>query len=155
MDFAPLLKSGVLNFDHLDGPENIIGEPTEAKVIEKSNSPSIFYTKGWLYKHVPRAQAVWNHLQELEKGVQPITRKYGFSVQGGVLERKGQELTKSVVRHLAVTHQPVNTDTFAKCVSGLVKSLQVATVYRTQQNLDSTIQSLIFAPCKKGCMEGS
>src|SRR5438552_4861542 len=74
MDFGPLLKNGVLNFDHLEGPENIIGEPSDAKIIEKSSSPSIFYVKGWLYQHVPRAQAIWSHLQELEKGLQPITR---------------------------------------------------------------------------------
>ena len=171
MDYAPLLRSGIINFDHMEGPENILGEPTEAKVIEKSNSPSIFYTKGWLYQHVPRSQAVWNHLQELEKGEQPITRKFGWSVQGGVLERRGNELVKSVVRHLAITHQPVNVDTWAKCVSSLVKSLQGVALGPAgyppigqgvsdlrpliPQNLDSTVTSLIYNPCKSNCMDKS
>ena len=119
---------------------------------------------------MPRAQAIWSHLQELEKGLQPITRKYGFSVQGGVLERRGPELTKSVCRHLAVTHQPVNADTFAKCMTNLAKSLQGVGIGEgyppigqqvsdlrpfIPQNLDSTVTSLIYVPCKAECMDKS
>jgi hypothetical protein len=169
MDFKPFLKSGVLNWDHGSGPEDILGEPLDAKVIEKSQKPSIFWVKGWLYKHQPRAQAVWNHLQALEKGDQPITRKVGWSVQGGVLERKGNELIKSIVRHVALTHQPVNANTFAKCMSSLAKSLQGVGVGPggyppigqqvsdlrplTPQNLDATVTSLIYVPCINGCFD--
>jgi hypothetical protein len=153
MDISPFLKSGVFNWDHGNGPEDILGEPLDAKIIEKSNKPSIFWVKGWLYKHVPRAQAVWNHLQELEKGEQPITRKFGWSVQGGVLERKGNELTKSIVRHVAVTHQPVNADTWAKCVNTLVKSLTIQN--QPTAVAANPIQDLIYSSCKNGCLDKS
>lgn len=171
MDFKPFLKSGYINWDHSGNPEDLIGEPREAKIIERSGSPSIFYVRGMLYKHVPRAVAVWNHLQALEKGEASITRKFGWSVQGGVLERRGNELIKSVVRHCALTHQPVNQDTFARCMAGLVKSLQGVALGPAgyppigqqvsdlrpliPQNLDATVTSLIYNPCSANCMDKS
>lgn len=172
MDFQPYLKSGVINWNHQDDPGAIIGEPIEARVIERSGKPALFFTKGFLYEAQPMAQRAWTLLSALEKSDQPVTRKLGWSVQGGVLERQGKDLVKSVVRHMALTHEPVNAQTWAKVVKSLVKSLQLQGVGigdlsgpvapgvphsdlqpLIPQNLDSTFTTLMFTPCPNGCLD--
>lgn len=172
MDFEPYIKSGIINWNHLDGPEFLLGEPTEAKILRRKGEASQFFTKGFLYKHQPKSIALWNHLEALEKSKEPITRGIGWSVQGGVIERSGEDLVKSVVRHMALTHEPINPFTWAKCFNSLVKSLSggvgigpggyppigVATSDLrplTVQNLDATITKLIYDPCKYECFDKS
>lgn len=146
MDFEPFLEEGYLNWDHREGPENIIGEPLEARIIE---GPSL-YVKGFLYPDVERAIAVSNLLksQRLRKS----NRKLGWSVEGRITERDSNRLKKSIVQHIAVTHQPVNTATWAE----LVKSMTTGNAAPLRmQNLDAgAITTALFEPCKRGCHNG-
>lgn len=123
MDFQPLLERGFINWNHQVGPENIIGQPMDAR-ISKAQGKSCLYVKGYLYEGHARADSAWSLLQTLEKARASGTsdRRLGWSVEGGVLERRGNNIAKSVVRQLALTHEPVNFGTFAQ----LAKSIAMA-----------------------------
>ncbi len=133
MDFSPFQRSGYINWDHKDSqsPAYLIGEPREVKLVDlrtlhhRMETPLEglgLYIKGELYKNKPVARAVWEHLQATS-GLS--SRKLGWSVQGRVLERDPlckSKITRCVVHHVAITHQPVNQFTFAS----LVKSMTTA-----------------------------
>jgi hypothetical protein len=125
IDFNPFLKSGHFNWNHQPGPENIIGEPTAAVVVTVADVPGYrilphqtghepcLYLEGVLYKGVTRADAVWKLMTTLAKG-SPYDRALGYSLEGGVAARTGNNrLTRTVVRHCAVTHEPINSDSWA------------------------------------------
>lgn len=123
----PLLKDGFINADHQPGFENIIGQPLEARLTHVEGKPALF-VKAVLFEGVPRADAAWALLNSLEKGRAEgtTTRRLGWSVEGQVLERRGNLIAKSVVRHIALTHQPVSFGTFADLAKSLVKAQSVA-----------------------------
>ena len=117
IDFSPLLKSGFLNYDHqykvLNGAKMpiIIGYPTTAEIRDKG-----LWVEGELLKsdgvstseQLKLADEMWEMGMALQKS--GSNRSLAYSVEGGVLERKGNRIVKSVVRHLAVTHKPVNAE---------------------------------------------
>ncbi|MGB9660658.1 MAG: hypothetical protein ACPL5F_01400 [Moorellaceae bacterium] len=145
MDLTPLLEEGYINWNHMPGPENIIGEPLEARI---QKGPSL-WIKGFLYPHVERAKAVVKLLESQEIPVS--NRRLGWSVEGRVVEREGNRVVKSIVQHLAITHEPVNPYTWAE----LVKSMTTGTAAPLRlQNLDVGLANLLFSPCKKGCYDG-
>lgn len=153
MDLEPLLEEGYINWNHMPGPENLIGEPLEARI---QKGPSLFI-KGFLYPEVPRAQAVVNLLksQELSRS----NRRLGWSVEGRVTEREGNRVVKSIVQHMAITHEPVNQNTWAELVKSMTTGLPAGMTTATAgplrlQNLDTGIASVLFAPCKRGCFDG-
>lgn len=117
IDFTPLLKSGFLNYDHqyrqIAGAKMpiIVGYPTKAEIRDKG-----LWVEGELLKsdnpvcaseQIRLADELWEMGMALQKSG---TRSLAYSVEGGVLERHGNKIVKSVVRHLAVTHKPVNPD---------------------------------------------
>lgn len=117
IDFSPLLKSGFLNYDHqyrqIAGARLpiIIGYPTRAEIRDKG-----LWVEGELLKsdnpvctseQVRLADEMWELGMALQKSG---TRSLAYSVEGAVVERQGNKIVKSVVRHLAVTHKPVNPE---------------------------------------------
>jgi hypothetical protein len=158
IDPQPALQRGYLNYDHLQGPENIIGVPLKIEIAEIQSHPIMAksglkglgcFAEGRLFKGHPRADAVWSLLKSMEGS----ERSLAWSVQGGVLERGGNSnnmLTKTVIRHLAVTHQPVNQASFCE----LVKSLSTTNSAPLQlENLDAgnmphqRYTNLIYGAC--------
>jgi hypothetical protein len=142
IDFKPLLESGYINWNHMQGPENIIGEPIEARIVK---GPS-FWIKGFLYPNVARAQAVIQILEAQEN--LDSNRRLGWSIEGRVLERIGNKIVKSVVQHVAITHEPVNQETWAE----LVKSMTTGEAAPLRlQNLDDNMTTLLdlLNPCPK------
>lgn len=132
MDFAPLLKSGYINWNHERGPENLIGTPTEGDLRETDNGYGL-WMRGYLFDKPPRATAAWEMLDELEekrkRGLP--TRQIGWSVEGGISARDPHDksqLTKSVVRHMAMTHEPVNAVTYAEMAKAMGQTLVGETV---------------------------
>lgn len=123
IDFGPLLERGYINWNHHDDPASVIGVPLAAH-ITKSNARPAMFVKAALYEGVPKADDAWRLMQVMEKSRADgfPERQLGWSVEGGVLERSGNFIAKSVVRMLALTHEPVNYSTFAE----LAKSMAAA-----------------------------
>lgn len=134
IDFGPLLKSGYLNYDHyakclkcghihalskcpscgvVKGAKMpiIIGYPTRAEIRDKG-----LWVEGELLKPTGETTSEQTRLAdemwELGLAFQKSggKRALAYSVEGGVLQRKGNKIVKSVVCNLAVTHKPVNED---------------------------------------------
>lgn len=117
IDFSYLLKSGFLNYDHqtreLAGAKLpiIVGYPTKAEIRDKG-----LWVEGELLKSSGETGSeqtrLADELWELGLAFQKSggRRSLSYSVEGGILERKGNKITKSLVRHLAITTKPVNTE---------------------------------------------
>lgn len=133
IDFSPLLKSGYLNYDHYGKCLScgtvydrgtcpkcqsktrmpmIIGVPTHASIRDKG-----LWVEGELFKgdaatsdQMRFADEMWEMGMALQKSGQ---RSLCYSVEGGIIARdpsNPKKISKSIVRHLAVTHKPVNPD---------------------------------------------
>jgi hypothetical protein len=134
IDFGPLLKSGYLNYDHnakclacghihalpkcpscgvVKGAKMpiIIGYPTRAEIRDKG-----LWVEGELLKSSGETTSeqtrMADEMWELGLAFQKSggKRALAYSVEGGVLQRKGNRIVKSVVCNLAITHKPVNED---------------------------------------------
>jgi hypothetical protein len=138
VNFAPLLKTGYINYDHLShpsrsdlGPEALIGVPTDARLTKSDAGVDALYVEGYLFDDAalkPLADACWRHMQALaltkSLGRGP-TRRMGFSVEGVTLMKVNRRIERSEVRHIAITHKPAHLDTPVE-FQEVLKSLGVA-----------------------------
>lgn len=122
IDFSPLLKSGFINYDHqyrdIAGAKMpvIIGFPLRAEVRDKGlwlESELLKSTDagGITSEQLRLADEMWALGVALQKS--GSGRKLAYSVEGGVIARhpkNSKKIMKSVVRHCALTHKPVNTE---------------------------------------------
>lgn len=119
-DLSYLKKYGFLNWHHQvkGSPANIVGEPTAAKIINKS-----LYVEGKLYD-TKLARDIFELQELLEKS--GSDRRLGFSIEGSVLKRGSEDkndprykrILKSRVTGIAITHSPKNANTFMNIVKG-------------------------------------
>lgn len=142
MDFQPLMRSGFINWDHQGGPENQIGEP----LLGEITPANAFFVRGMLYvDDVERAAHAWRLAKAAERA--QGTRRLGWSVEGSVLQRSGRRIVKSEVRQLALTHQPVNANTWA----AIAKSMTIANAAPIQlEQLDDRLTSMLWGDCTDG-----
>lgn len=130
MDCSYLLEKGYVNWNHSHAPEDQIGKPLEVIKLPggkdtPGGKPATFF-KATLFEGMPRADAVWALSKAIEDshGV-GSDRMLGFSVEGGVRTRQGHILVETVVRHMAVTHEPVNAQSTARCVMAKSQGFRV------------------------------
>ncbi len=167
MDFAPYLKKGRLNYDHLKGPQHVLGKPLEAKIIpnagaiRKGMSGEAFYHLCELYDTEP-GRAAWDLLKS-EEG--DDDRQHGFSVEGAITETERNKLTKTRVDDVALTPQPANVETYAE----FAKSLSAGAAQALElQNLDTglatermnqavngfdSLSDIIWGECNHNCYD--
>lgn len=119
LDFEPFVKAGWFNDNHDSSTEALIGYPDKAEMRKLPDGRTGWYVEGYLLKGTPRADAIW----DLANALQKSERKLGFSVEGSVVERDPvdpKKVRKAIVREVAITRCPVNTET---SLSVLAKSL--------------------------------
>jgi hypothetical protein len=148
MDCSYLLEKGYLNWNHSHAPEDQVGKPLEVVKVEggpttPGGRPATFF-RAVLFDNVPRADAVWTLSKALESahGV-GNDRALGFSVEGGVRMRQGHVLVETIVRHMAVTHEPVNAQSSARCVMAKSQGFQVHRSVMLD-TLDDNVPHFIF-----------
>lgn len=116
-----LLKAGrgLFNFDHLKGPENIIGQIEDARFV-KANGKAALEVEGYLFKHQDRGKAFYNILKSIKKGAGP---RVHLSIEGKILQRdlmNSSKISKARIDKVALTFDPVNPYTYAdlvKCIN--------------------------------------
>lgn len=139
IDLTPIdKKKGVINFDHMRGPENTIGLLDGYTRSEKG-----LYIEGRLFKNHTKAKAVYEIMSSLSEGDRG---RVGLSVEGKILER--DPLNPSVVRKcrinaVAITLNPVNTDTFADIVKSMNASNEVE-FDAVEQSQDNNTDEALF-----------
>lgn len=159
MDLRPLLDSGWVNWDHQTGPQFLIGKPLEAEVARIENHPVMMksglsglgtYFKARLVKGLDAADGAWFHLQHPTEG-----RPLSWSVQGRTHERGRYapgRIEACEVRHMALTHQPIQTKSFAV----MAKSMALAKTMTAEgaaplrlEHLDSPLTRVLWGDA--GC----
>ena len=117
IDLTPIdQKRGVLNWDHKPGIENMVGVLDGYSKDDKG-----LYVEGRLFKNHDKARAIYgvmSSLSDSDKG------RIGLSVEGKILERDKANpkiIKKCKINAVAITMNPVNSDTYAD----LVKSMNV------------------------------
>lgn len=101
LDFSDFVNHGFFNYDHNNSI--ILGYPTDACKVDDNG----FWVEGELLKGIPEAERMWHLSLALKKSNAP--RKVGFSVEGKVIERDGDKVTKAKIYNVAITTNPVNT----------------------------------------------
>lgn len=115
MDLTKLdKKKGILNFDHKPGVENLVG------FIDGYNrTKSGLFIEGRLFKNHDKAKAIYQIMSSLNKS---DFGRVGLSVEGSIKERAGKDgkvIKKSVITGVAITLNPVNTDTYVDLVKSM------------------------------------
>jgi hypothetical protein len=128
LDFDYFLKHGYFNNDHKPGAGNKIGEPEKALITPNNE----FYVEGFLYNDHPIADDYWRLMETHGKNPH-ANRQVGFSVQGKVKRRSGNQILNCWVQDVALTPAPINTKTWAQ----IVKSL--TTGYATSNQTDGAV----------------
>jgi hypothetical protein len=122
LDFSPFLKGGWFNDNHDSATDSVVGYPEKAELRHLPDGRKGWYVEGYLLK-TDRGNRIWDLATELQRS--GSGRKLGFSVEGSIGERDPDDpktVRKAVVREVAITKCPVNTNT---SLSVLAKSLAV------------------------------
>jgi len=168
IDCQPAIDSGYINWDHGKGPEDQIGIPLKLEVARIEDHPIMsksglngwgLWCEGLLLKGHPRADATWSLLDALDR-MPGNPRRLAWSIQGRAFERDdmANKVTKSQLYHLAMTHQPVQTDSFAAMLKSLAAiekgefdftgmSTTSAAPLRLE-NIDGGMTSVLWGDCK-------
>jgi hypothetical protein len=129
LDFSEFLRSGYFNDNHekKTGGGAVLGYPLK---IQKGTTPDgkkCHHVEGVLYKDYAPAREL-HHLAAAMRNDPRKARQLGFSLQGKIKSRTGQPripkvqpdgtvqwvgdvVNKAIVRHVAITHCPVNPHT--------------------------------------------
>lgn len=126
LDFSHFLSKGFFNDNHDPATDALVGYPTAAELRSVEKGHRGWYVEGELLEGdgTTRADRIWKLAQSLKKSGR---RKLGFSVEGGIVARDARDqkkVRKAIVREVAITRCPVNTET---SLDVLAKSLAVST----------------------------
>ncbi len=161
IDLMPFLERGYINYDHKGTP---IGRPLTCALVEAEKHPVLvksgcgvsgvaLYAECELWPSAMEhrgADEAWATAQAANLTGRP----FGYSIEGKAFQRDGDKITRSELRHLALTHQPVQQKSFA--LAELVKSMTLGAMAPTLlENLNGRITSILWgdSPCQKGCYD--
>ena len=137
IDLSPVDDGrGIINWDHDNSPENIIGVLDGYKQTDNG-----LYVNGRLFQNHDRAKAVHSIMESLGKGDKG---RMGMSVEGKILERDPKNnniIKKCQIRAVALTMNPVNADTHC----AFMKSLNAASIEfdATKENMVKSEESMM------------
>ena len=137
LDFSEVVKWGWYNDDHIKG--TVTGIPEWCGFLKRGDlrpcgrpaAKDGWYTEGYLLD-TPRCNEIWDTAVALEG----TGRAMGFSIEGKILGRldahgnpvglkdpAGKVVNRALVREIAITKKPVNTDSYMD-LPALVKALE-------------------------------
>lgn len=127
LDFSDFVSNGWYNDNHTKDTDGILGYPEFTKPFRKGETlpdgevakSNVTWAEGYLLD-TDKANRIW----ELGKALQKTGRRLGFSIEGKIERREGpgkRIIAKALVRNVAITNCPVNTDSRMEVIA---KSLQ-------------------------------
>lgn len=112
LDIKDFLAHGHFNDNHSQDTSAIVGYPEAATyhedlVTKSGQKVEGWVCKGYVLKGTRRADEIWELAKSLAK---TPDKRLGFSIEGKVVRRKDNIIEKAILRHLAITNCPVNTE---------------------------------------------
>lgn len=146
LDFTYFLgKAGYLNDDHKSGHHDILGVPETVKQYKKGdilpNGSTAEANLTWCEGYLLDTEG-GRRTYEIARALQGTGKSLGFSIEGTIDRRQGpggRDIGKARVRHVAITHQPVNQGT---TLEALVRSISAA-AKGTTVGLDGNAKPLV------------
>lgn len=150
IDLMPCIERGYINYDHKGAP---IGRPLNLALVEADQHPVIvksgcgvsgiaLYAECELWPSQlghRGADEAWATAQ----AANATGRPFGYSIEGKAFQRDGDKITRSELRHLALTHQPVQQKSFA--MAELIKSMNLGGMQPVLlENLNGKITSILW-----------
>lgn len=152
LDITPLKEGrGILNYDHSNKPEDILGVIDDADIKEDG-----LHIDGYLFKNSKNAQAVYNILTSLKD---KDKSRVGLSIEGKIYNRGGpggKIINAARIDKVAVTLDPVNPNTYAHLVKSLTGEVLPESTETNQNELG--VLSVDIKPevmAKSDSLEGS
>ena len=124
MDFSYFKKRGYINFEHAQGPINMIGSPVELKSM-KYKGTNATWMKGFLFSDNPKVQEIMTSVNAMKAA--DCDRGLGFSVEGAVIERDKNNpniITKSKILNVSLVASPANPDSVLSLCKSIYAQLQ-------------------------------
>lgn len=125
MDCSYFLTKGWIKYEHGNKPEQFIGEPIEVKV-GRFEHPTLMkavngiFVKGRLFAARQMTKSAIEAITDLQKS--NTKRRMGWSIEGNVKARNEDgKVTKSILRNVVLTMNPVNTTTWAELAKSFAK----------------------------------
>jgi hypothetical protein len=117
LDFSEFLSYGWFNDNHGQSANDILGYPTSVKRVKPGDvlpNGETCRVHGWWAEgyllNTKKGRECWENIHALHG----TPRGIGFSIEGKVFSRKGNGIVaRAGVRNVAITHVPVNAQTFA------------------------------------------
>lgn len=122
LDFNYFLKNGWLNDNHSKDTTGVVGYPLDVKRTTYKGKPAT-YMEGYLLDGYDRSDKIWKLAQSLQK----TNRRLGFSVEGKVQQRTGNDgkiVAKALVTNVAVTNCPINDKTNLEVIAKSMRYLE-------------------------------
>jgi hypothetical protein len=114
LDFDPFLEHGWINDNHSRDTDGVVGYPLKVERTTHYGKPA---TRMEAYLLPPgddprhdKASKIWNLANQLQQ----TDRRLGYSIEGKVRRRTGRDgkvIAQALVRNVAITNCPVNTQT--------------------------------------------
>lgn len=123
LDFSYALKKGVFNLEHLSGPKNVLGHPSEI-FATSVNGKKATGVKGILYTKKKEVAEIIETAKAMKSA--GGGRTLGFSIEGSVLARDPRNpkiITKAKVLNISITSSPCNTDATMKLVKSIMSEM--------------------------------
>ncbi|MCU0912945.1 MAG: hypothetical protein MUC88_00105 [Planctomycetes bacterium] len=125
LEFSDFIRNGWLNDNHSRDTAGVVGYPLKVERTVVDGKPAT-RMEGYLLAGTTQADKLW----ELAQALQQTDRRLGFSIEGKVLRRSGDDgrtIASARVTNVAVTNCPVNTktglDVLAKSMLAVEKML--------------------------------
>lgn len=111
LDFNPFLQHGHFNDNHSQSTSAIVGYPERVFYSKEIETPDGraegWLAEGYVLKGTSRADGIW----ELAKSLAGTPdKRLGFSIEGKVLRRSDSIIEKAMIKNVAITNCPVNTE---------------------------------------------
>lgn len=164
LNCLPAVERGYINWDHKEGPGMLLGYPTRMELVKAEEHPKLqelvragklnglcMWVEGKLWKAGKHSGAdeAWQLMEAMKGG----PRRLAWSVQGRVLERNGQLITKSEINQIALTHQPILQVSFADIAKSFSSETPAGVMTTSSasplmlENLDGQLAGHIWGTC--------
>jgi hypothetical protein len=148
LDWEYFLKEGFFNWEHHQGPENILGAPTKIQKMFLEDGTKATYVEGKLLTTTEKSKSVIETIKALEQA-KSLNRKIGFSIEGVIQSRDVKNpkiVTKAKILNVSVTAHPCNrTAELELLTRSVMSSLQKDSVAYQEpaQPADAGISNLV------------